>query len=140
MADIEKVIKGLECCNNRNDCKQCPYATEYDPNLDCIDKTRADAIELLKEQNGLMLALEQSNASNESLNNSLSALEEIINILKDEIKRLKEEKTKAFDYLFSKIEGHSNYHGDSILCVIECVKEGKKIKTVKTMDEKGEQR
>ena len=50
MTDIEKVIKGLECCNNRNDCKQCPYATEYDPNLDCLDKTRADAIELLKEQ------------------------------------------------------------------------------------------
>ena len=48
MADIEKVIKGLECCNNRNDCKQCSYATEYDQNLDCIDKTRADAIELLK--------------------------------------------------------------------------------------------
>ena len=51
MKDIEKVIKGLECCNNRNDCKQCPYAKEYDPILDCIDKTRHDAIELLREQN-----------------------------------------------------------------------------------------
>ena len=50
MADIEEVIKGLECCYNRYDCEQCPYATKYDPSLDCIDKTRADAIELLKEQ------------------------------------------------------------------------------------------
>ena len=55
-----------------------------------------------------------------------------------EIKRLKAEKTKAFDYLFSKFAGHSNYHGDSILCAIEAVKEGKKIKTVKTMDTDGE--
>lgn len=54
MADIEKVIKGLESCNSRNDCKQCPYAKEYDPKLDCIDKTRADAIELLKELKNLI--------------------------------------------------------------------------------------
>ena len=56
-----------------------------------------------------------------------------------EIDRLEAEKTKAFDYLFSKFAGHSNYHGDSILCAIEAVKEGKEIKTVKTMDKAGEQ-
>lgn len=80
MADIEKVVKGLECCNNRNDCKQCPYANEYDPVLDCIDKTRADAIELLKEQNGLMLALEQANATinylNEEKEKAINEIEE----------------------------------------------------------------
>lgn len=59
MADIEKVIKGLECCKNRYDCKQCPYATEYDPNLDCVDKTRADAIELLKEQQPRVLSYDE---------------------------------------------------------------------------------
>ena len=58
MDKLEKVIKGLECCNNRYDCKQCPYATEYDPNLDCIDKTRADAIELLKAQHPKVLIME----------------------------------------------------------------------------------
>ena len=47
--DMEKVIKGLECCLHNNDCKNCPYKEEYDPNFDCIDRTRKDAIELLKE-------------------------------------------------------------------------------------------
>ena len=50
MADIEKVTKGIEHCLNGYDCKTCPYATEYDPNFDCIDKTRKETIELLKEQ------------------------------------------------------------------------------------------
>ena len=54
MADIENVIKGLECCLNRNDCKNCPYKEEYDPYLDCIDMTRKDAIELLKEQEAVV--------------------------------------------------------------------------------------
>jgi len=63
----------------------------------------------------------------------------VLNKQKEEIEQLKADKTKAFDYLFSKFAGHSNYHGDSILCAIEAVKEGKEIKTVKTMNEDGEQ-
>lgn len=34
------------------------------------------------------------------------------------------------DLLFSKIAGHSNYHGDSILSAISCLQEGKEIKQV----------
>ena len=40
----------------------------------------------------------------------------------------------ALDYLFSKIAGHSNYHGNDILSAIECVKEGKDIKIVRSLD------
>ena len=36
----------------------------------------------------------------------------------------------ALDYLFSKFSGHSDYHGDSVLSAIECVKEGKEIASV----------
>ena len=56
-----------------------------------VEEKIDNAVELLKQQNGLMLALKQSNASNEYLNNSVSELGETINILKDEIKRLKAE-------------------------------------------------
>lgn len=41
----------------------------------------------------------------------------------------------ALDYIFAKISGHSNYHGDDILCAIEHVKEGKDIKHIRTLDE-----
>lgn len=34
------------------------------------------------------------------------------------------------DLLFSKIAGHSDYHGDSILSAISCLQEGKEIKQV----------
>ena len=34
------------------------------------------------------------------------------------------------DLLFSKIAGHSNYHGDSILSAISCLQEGKEIKQI----------
>ena len=49
MAELEKVINGLTCCMDHNDCKKCPYANEYDTTFDCIDRTRKDALELLKE-------------------------------------------------------------------------------------------
>lgn len=44
------------------------------------------------------------------------------------------EAKQALDYLFSKIAGHSNYHGNDILSAIECIKEGKDIKNVRSLD------
>ena len=38
------------------------------------------------------------------------------------------------EYVGSKIAGHSNYHGDSILCALYCATEGKEIHTVKPLD------
>ena len=34
------------------------------------------------------------------------------------------------DLLFSKIAGHSNYHGDNILSAISCLQQGKEISTI----------
>ena len=56
MADIEKVIKGLECCLREsehiddNPCADCPYY-DIDSGLGgkCIDDKDRDALELLKE-------------------------------------------------------------------------------------------
>lgn len=75
MADREKVIKGLECCcaskANRCESNSCPY---WKSEICCIDELLADAIALLKDQNGLMIALEQSNAVNEYLNAEVERL------------------------------------------------------------------
>ena len=38
------------------------------------------------------------------------------------------------EYVGSKIAGHSNYHGDSILCALYRAAEGKEIRTVKPLD------
>ena len=58
MPDIEKVIKGLECCA-KDDCALndiCPYGKE-DTNT-CIERLSADALELLKEQKERIETLE----------------------------------------------------------------------------------
>ena len=51
MVDREKVIKALECCLKESDhlysnpCNGCPYEGQ-----ECIDRMKADALALLKEQ------------------------------------------------------------------------------------------
>ena len=54
MADMEKVLNGLECCSNAmgEDCDNCPYKVEYD--VCGIDYLQRDAIELLKEQEAII--------------------------------------------------------------------------------------
>lgn len=50
-ANMEKVIKGLECCLKESDhlysnpCNGCPYEGQ-----ECVDRMKADALVLLKEQ------------------------------------------------------------------------------------------
>ena len=57
MADIEKVIKGLECCKDPMisgvKCNVCPYWDDKNPDeyqTSCNDNLCADALELLKSQ------------------------------------------------------------------------------------------
>lgn len=52
MADIEKVIKGLECCSQGALCSgNCPYDTDNDDYIEkCTAELAKDALELLKEQ------------------------------------------------------------------------------------------
>lgn len=51
MADREQIIKGLECCLKESDhlysnpCNGCPYEGQ-----ECIDRLKADALAMLKEQ------------------------------------------------------------------------------------------
>lgn len=55
MADIEKVIKGLEHCAVRHKCNnECPYSNiiqDQNEGMDsCVTQLSKDALELLKEQ------------------------------------------------------------------------------------------
>ena len=76
MPDKEKVIKGVH------------DARKYLEDREWVDKSVGvhidalnDALALLKEQNGLMLALEQSNAANEYLN---AEVERLTGLLKEQ--------------------------------------------------------
>jgi len=57
MMDLEKVIKGLECCVIHVNCATdggCPYRSEVDAN--CLDTAIKDAIALLKAQEAMVMA------------------------------------------------------------------------------------
>ncbi len=87
MPDMEKVLKGLECCLSLDSpCGDCPYYSyEYIQELDCERNLQHDAIALLKYQNGLMLALDQSNAVNGFLN---AEIERLNGLLKEQQERI----------------------------------------------------
>ena len=51
MAELEKVIKGLECCKAIHIylCNDCPYHNDDVDDNNCKESLCADALELLKE-------------------------------------------------------------------------------------------
>ena len=62
MADIEKVIKGLEHCvywEKTRDCTSCQYYPYRDGHDGCANQMKKDAIVLLKEQEPKVLTLEE---------------------------------------------------------------------------------
>ena len=51
MADIEKVVKGLEMCIADEYCNGCPYEVQcYSPGQEYAESMMREALELLKEQ------------------------------------------------------------------------------------------
>ena len=71
MADIEKVIKGLECCRINElrhiNCADCPYYTDDDKGqMWCSNDVHNDAIELLKERVKTKVVFKQCDGSVET--------------------------------------------------------------------------
>jgi len=67
MADREKVIKGLECCqySSKSHCDGCPYVYENLCNTnDCTADLASDVLSLLKEQQKLIDEITQRRANN----------------------------------------------------------------------------
>ena len=107
MTDNE-IIKALECCVYRS-CNECiRQPIEY-------GRTERDC------KTGLMKC-------------ALS----LINRQKAEIERLRDEvskaRRKALLEASSKFAGHSDYHGDTILCKLICMAEGKEVGVAKPLD------
>lgn len=53
MAELDKVIKGLECCASKDGCKGCPYSQSNDCHV-CTFNCIGDALSLLKEQEAVV--------------------------------------------------------------------------------------
>ena len=68
----------------------------------------------------------------------LNAVSDLINRQKAEIERLlqklQQAKSEALMHAFSKFAGHSDYHGDTILCQLTCMAEGKETKSATPID------
>ena len=67
MADLEKVIRGLECCitcdpDGSRECKKCPYRRKGITNEPCFNALHADALALLKEHEARVMTLEELQA------------------------------------------------------------------------------
>lgn len=59
---------------------------------------------------------------------------DLINRQKAEIERLQSRKLINADELFTKFAGHSDYHGDTILCIIQCMAERKTVDNARPLD------
>ena len=80
MASVEKAINGLKHCTTSLGCFECPYSEHDERTRECQLQLDRDALEFLKEQKGLTLALEQANATinylNEEKENAIKEIEE----------------------------------------------------------------
>ena len=98
MDKLEKAIKGLECCYASfpkcKGCPVCPYEKICYHDKAC-DELLKDALELLKEQNSLMLALDQSNSGNEYLNEEVDNLNALLLQQQDEIAELAKQQNRS---------------------------------------------
>ena len=50
------------------------------------------------------------------------------------LQKLQQAKSEALMHAFSKFAGHSDYHGDTILCQLTCMAEGKETKSAIPID------
>lgn len=74
MPDMEKVIKGLECCA-KDDCSindVCPYGKK--DASDCLERLSADALAMIKEQEDLMELIHNKNERIKKLEEQLETL------------------------------------------------------------------
>lgn len=99
------IIKSLNVCQNeKSECSGCSYSDDY---TNCNTRIAKDALELIYRQ-------------------------------KAEIERLHDEvsktRRKALLEASSKFAGHSDYHGDTILCKLICMAEGKEVEIAKPLD------
>ena len=115
----EQIIKALE--HNASKCKF--YEDGHDGGL---FESTLDLIKRYKSEN-------------EELRKRISYLEESVDCSREEynrllLQKLQQAKSEALMHAFSKFAGHSDYHGDTILCQLACMAEGKETKSAIPID------
>lgn len=102
----EQIIKALECCNTDVRENPCPKCAFY-------NKHRCSTLMV----NAVSDLISRYKAKNERL-----------------LQKLQQAKSEALMHAFSKFAGHSDYHGDTILCQLTCMAEGKETKSAIPID------
>lgn len=103
----DEIVKALECCSeDSSDLIVCNKCPLCNE-IGCIDHLRDLALDLINRQ------------------------QTEIEKLKDEVAKAR---SKALLEAFSKFAGHSDYHGDTILCVLSCMTEGKEVRNATPLD------
>ena len=114
MADIEKVIKGLEChqidTNHRINCADCPYYVDDDNHIRCVNDLHDDTLELLKEQEKKQIPLHKKHVitwKRDDVFNMRKLYEAVCETLLDEGELIiaRTDDHEKVDFVFYVIEG-----------------------------------
>ena len=127
MTDSE-IVKALECCKKKgsNSCKECPLYFLHSP--ECINILSKYALDLI---NRLQSKLDEAEDTIQFADKELKKAEAKNERLKEEVSKTRK---KALLEASSKFAGHSDYHGDTILCKLICMAEGKEVKSARPLD------
>ena len=113
-----EIIKALESCPSdsvTHDCSMCPYKE----NVFCFELLGKDVLKIINRQK--------------------AEIERLAEFLDDKCDRcIEKERTEAVNEFANELlrvfAGHSDYHGDTILTKIACLREGKAIKCAEPID------
>lgn len=127
------IKKGLECCKEADtpkDCKECPFAKYKDT---CEKEMAESALDLINRYEAKIAELTEEN------NRQQAEIERLTEFLDDKCDRcIEKERTEAVNEFANELcrvfAGHSDYHGDTILTKIACLREGKPINCAEPID------
>lgn len=145
LTDAE-VKKALAQCENQTYCSDCPYYTK----IGCKKHLYQDALDLINrqevrihQQEKIIIEIQNANlidfkATIENYKAEIERLEKVYDLsnraCQELRKRIEAIKAEALKEAASKFAGHSDYHGDAILCTLYCMAEGKEVGNAKPLD------
>lgn len=129
-----EIVKALEICSTyKGKCTDCPAFVKVDRS-NC-KKVLLGAVEIINRQKADLI--DEEKQLQEALKSMAVNKTKVIDCEK-EINRLQAEnesvRRKSLLEAASKFAGHSDYHGDTILCKLICMAEGKEVGTAKPLD------
>ena len=120
----EQIIKNAEY-HKLGNCSRCDYKN-YGSN--CLHELLNDSIKMAKRLCEDVADLE------EGYNDGIVCINRYKAENKWLLQKLQQAKSEALMHAFSKFAGHSDYHGDTILCQLTCMAEGKETKSAIPID------